>query len=63
MSNNNDLINTGWKNPPDKNKSIVCTTVIGDEPPEEQIKAYMLEHNVGYYVALEQVRKTTYKKI
>ncbi len=63
MSHNNDLIKEGWENPPNKNKSNVYDIYTGDDPTEERIKAYMLEHNVGYYVALEQLRKTTYKKI
>ena len=63
MSDNNDLIKKGWENPPEKNKSTVYDIYVGNEPTEEQIKTYMVEYDVGYYVALERLRKITYKKI
>jgi hypothetical protein len=37
--------------------------ITGDEPAEHEIKSYMASHNVGYYIALEELRKKKYKKI
>ena len=43
------------------NKSY--TPMIGDEPTEQEIKSYMKANDVGYYVALEELRKKKYKKL
>jgi len=43
------------------NKSY--TPMIGDEPIEQEIKSYMKANDVGYYVALEELRKKKYKKL
>lgn len=43
------------------NKSY--TPMIGDEPSEQEIKSYMKTNDVGYYVALEELRKKKYKKL
>lgn len=37
--------------------------ITGEDPMEFEIKSYMESHNVGYYVALEELRKKKYKKI
>ena len=43
------------------NKSY--TPMIGDEPTEQEIKSYMKANDVGYYIALEELRKKKYKKL
>lgn len=43
------------------NKSYI--PMIGDEPTEQEIKSYMKANDVGYYVALEELRKKKYKKL
>ena len=39
------------------------TPMIGDEPAEEEVQLYMKANDVGYYVALEQLRQKKYKKL
>ena len=39
------------------------TPMIGDEPAEEEVQLYMKANDVGYYIALEQLRQKKYKKL
>ena len=37
--------------------------IMGEEPTAEEVKFYMKEHNVGKYLAIEELRKKKYKKL
>lgn len=37
--------------------------IIGDDPTDAEIRSYMKYENVGYYDALESMRKKRYKKL
>jgi hypothetical protein len=37
--------------------------IVGYDPTDDEIIAYAKKNGVGYYVALEELRKNTYKKL
>lgn len=37
--------------------------IIGYDPTDDEINAYAKKNGIGYYVALEELRKNTYKKL
>ena len=44
-------------------KTYIPLSITGEEPTNEEIKYYMESNHVGYYIAIEELRKKKYKKI
>jgi hypothetical protein len=43
--------------------AAIYDPIIGDDPSESEIRNHMRRENIGYYDALEELRKKTYKKL
>jgi hypothetical protein len=60
---NNSLKDLITLNKASINKYNFPIPMIGEEPTNEEIKYYMETRGVGYYIAIEELRKTKYKKL